>query len=113
MPKKNLTLKRLIKIMESIAPDKTTKDGEYVKESVGTNFRSDDIGIMDTPEARNHLSSTCEFFVSVESSFLYHLLNGYLPNSDWKEHAELTEALAEYGCHWEWYDSCCFNIYKG
>jgi len=108
--KKNLTFKRLIKIMESIAPLKTV-NGEDVKETVGDG--RDDIVVWDTPRARGHLSSTCEFFVSVESSFLHDLLNGYLPNSDWKEHTELTEALDEYGCHWEWYDSVCFNIYKG
>ena len=94
---KNLTLNRLTKIMKKLAKDET----------VGDSFQ-DHIVVR----KGSHLSSGALFFVSVESSSLYNLLNGYLPGCDWAEHTELTEALDEYDVFWEWYDSCCFHIYE-
>jgi len=97
MPKKNLTLKRLTKIMKDIAGD----------EKVGESSDNDVI-----VRKGSHLSENALFVVIVECSNLYYLLNGYWDNCDWEEHTKLTEALQEYGMFWEWYDSCCFHVYE-
>jgi hypothetical protein len=91
---KNLTLKRLQKILKKLAPS----------ENVGECYPAS-IVVKD----EDWLGSGADFYVSVEGSSLCDTLNGYV--GDWSDHTALTEALDEYDAHWEWYNSCEFNVY--
>jgi len=91
---KDLTLKRLEKIFRSLVPKEKVGQGRYV-----------DVVVRD----EDWLDSNADFYVSVENSSLVMTLNGF--TGDWSHHTALTEALDEYGCHWEWYNSCEINIY--
>jgi hypothetical protein len=102
MPKKkNLTLKRLTRIMQDLAgPD----------EKVG-----EDIGCDGGVRKGSHISEGALFFISIESSFLFELLNfDYAPTvAMFDEYdAKLRDALSEYGVHFEHYNNCILHIYE-
>lgn len=101
MPKKNLTLKRLTRIMKELAGD---------EETVGTDGNCDVV-----VREGSHLSDCALFFISIESSFLFQLLNyDYAPTCAlFEEYDEkLRNALDEYDVHFEHYNTCVLHIYE-
>ena len=100
--KKNLTLKRLTKIMQDLAGD---------EETVGEDFNTNDVVVREG----SHISAGALFFISIESSFLFELLNyDYAPTAALYEKYDkkFRDALDEYDVHFEPYNNCIIHIYE-
>jgi len=108
----NLTLKRLIKALRSIA---------YSDEDIGEGFRNPetgeyrDVAILTGQDAREHLQCNSDWYVSVEGSSLFSTLNPYYSNTPKVAEKALEKfmiQLDKYNCYFEWYNSCEFHIYS-